>query len=312
MTEENKTQMALEQFTHLAERHKDGALTEVQVPQKLVQEVSEGIRSIAEHLHVLQNQLMQYQKMATLGQLIAGIAHEISTPVGSINSNINLFSRSLDRIKTILTSERAPKEIREDPQLIQVLSVLDKLNESNKTACDRVVQIVQSLRSSARSDMTELREIDIHQELENALTLVHHEVKRRIKVVRKYGDIPECSCFPNRLNGVFVNMLMNASQAIQGEGQITIETLRDGDDIKVRFTDTGQGIPPENIERLFDPGFTTKAPDEGTGLGLSICKQIMDEHNGKIEVESEVGRGTTFTITIPIEYEGAADETQNG
>jgi two-component system NtrC family sensor kinase len=312
MVEKDKTQMALEQFVHLAERHRDGALTEVPIPQKLVQEVSEGIRGIAERLQILQEQLMQYQKMATLGQLIAGIAHEISTPVGSINSNINLFSRSLDRVKTILTSESAPKELREDRQLMQVLSVLDKLNESNKTACDRVVQIVQSLRSSARSDMTELREVDIHQELENALTLVHHEVKRRIKIIRKYGDIPECSCFPNRLNGVFVNMLMNASQAIEGGGQITIETFRDGDNIKVRFTDTGQGIPPENIERLFDPGFTTKAPDEGTGLGLSICKQIMDEHNGKIEVESEVGTGTTFTVTIPIKYEGPANEPQNG
>ncbi len=312
MVKKDKTQMALERFTHLAEGYRDGDLTEVPVPQKLVQEVSEGIRDVAERLQVLQNQLMQYQKMATLGQLIAGIAHEISTPVGSINSNINLFSRSLDRIKTILASESVPKELREDQQLMQVLSVLVKLNESNKTACDRVVQIVQSLRSSARSDMTELREVDIHQELENALTLVHHEVKRRIKVIRRYGDIPECSCFPNRLNSVFVNMLMNASQAIEGEGQITIETFRDGDNIKVIFTDTGQGIPPENIEKLFDPGFTTKAPDEGTGLGLSICKQIMDEHNGKIEVESEVGIGTTFTITIPIKYEGPASEPQDG
>ncbi len=312
MVKKDKTQMALERFIHLAEGYRDGDLTEVPVPQKLVQEVSEGIRDVAEHLQVLQNQLMQYQKMATLGQLIAGIAHEISTPVGSINSNINLFSRSLDRIKTILASESVPKELREDQQLMQVLSVLVKLNESNKTACDRVVQIVQSLRSSARSDMTELREVDIHQELENALTLVHHEVKRRIKVIRRYGDIPECSCFPNRLNSVFVNMLMNASQAIEGEGQITIETFRDGDNIKVIFTDTGQGIPPENIEKLFDPGFTTKAPDEGTGLGLSICKQIMDEHNGMIEVESEVGIGTTFTITIPIKYEGPASEPQDG
>jgi len=312
MVKKDKTQMALERFIHLAEGYRDGDLTEVPVPQKLVQEVSEGIRDVAERLQVLQNQLMQYQKMATLGQLIAGIAHEISTPVGSINSNINLFSRSLDRIKTILASESVPKELREDQQLMQMLSVLVKLNESNKTACDRVVQIVQSLRSSARSDMTELREVDIHQELENALTLVHHEVKRRIKVIRRYGDIPECSCFPNRLNSVFVNMLMNASQAIEGAGQITIETFRDGDNIKVIFTDTGQGIPPENIEKLFDPGFTTKAPDEGTGLGLSICKQIMDEHNGKIEVESEVGIGTTFTITIPIKYEGPASEPQDG
>jgi two-component system NtrC family sensor kinase len=185
--------------------------------------------------------------------------------------------------------------------MAQIVDVLDKLNQSNQTACDRIVQMVQSIRSSARGDMAELREIDIHDELENALTLVHHELKRRINVIRKYGDIPKCSCFPNRLNSVFVNMLVNASQAIEGKGQISIETFKDGDTIKVKFTDTGQGIPPENMEKLFEPGFTTKPPDQGIGLGLAICKQIvMDEHHGKIEVESEVDKGTTFTITLPI------------
>jgi signal transduction histidine kinase len=130
-------------------------------------------------------------------------------------------------------------------------------------------------------------------------------------VIRKFGDIPKTACFANHLIGVFVNMLTNAAQAIEGEGQISIETLIDGDNIKVKFTDTGRGIPPENLGRIFQPGFTTKSPDKGTGLGLAICKRIMEEHHGKIEVESEVGKGTTFTIILPVKHEIPAGQQQN-
>jgi two-component system NtrC family sensor kinase len=293
---EAKPVTPLEQLAQIMEEHKDRATEiEIPVPQKLMEQITAEFRD----LQAAQRQLMQSENMVMLGQLMAGIAHEISTPIASINSNVNLFSRSLGKIKTILSSESIPEELREKRQMMQMVSALDKLNQSNQTACDRVVQIVQSMRSFARVDMAELREIDIHDELENALTLVHHELKRRINVIRKYGDIPKCSCFPNRLNSVFVNMLMNASQAIEGKGQITIETFKDGNTIKVKFADTGQGIPPENMERLFEQGFTTKS--QGTGLGLGICKRIiLDEHHGKIEVESEVGKGTTFTITLPI------------
>jgi signal transduction histidine kinase len=288
----------LEQLAQLVGEYKDRSVgIDIPVPQKLIEQVSAEFRD----LQTAQRQLMQSKNMVILGQLMAGIAHEISTPIASINSNVNLFSRSLDRIKTILSSESIPEELREKRQMIQIVNALDKLNQSNQTACDRIVQMVQSIRSSARGDTVELSEIDIHDELENALTLVHHELKRRINVIRQYGDIPKCTCFPNRLNSVFVNMLMNASQAIEGKGQISIETFKDGNTIKVKFADTGQGIPPENMEKLFEPGFTTKSPDQGIGLGLAICKRIVvDEHHGKIEVESEVGKGTTFTISLPI------------
>jgi signal transduction histidine kinase len=239
------------------------------------------------------------EKMAMLGQLMAGIAHEINTPIASINSNIDLFTRSLDKVRALIDSDSMPEEVRPNRQMMRMVEILENLNQSSKAACDRAMQIIQSLRNFARSDMAELREIDIHDELENALILIHHEVKRRVEIVRKYGDISRCTCFPNRLNGVFVNILANAAQAIEGEGQITIETIRDGDNIKVKIIDTGEGIPPENMERLFEPGFTTKPVNEGTGLGLSICKRIIDEHHGRIEVESEVGKGTSFTVILP-------------
>lgn len=240
------------------------------------------------------------EKMAMLGQLMAGIAHEIGTPIASINSNVNLFTRSIDKMKSLLDSENVP-DFPEKRQLTQMLGMMEKLNQSNQAACDRIVKLVQSIRTYARSDMSELREVDIHEELESALTLVHHEIKRRINVLRKYNDIPKCTCFPERLISVFVNILMNASQAIENEGQVTIETLKDGENIKIKFTDTGHGIGPENIPRLFEPGFTTKPSGKGTGIGLTISKRIVDEHGGKIEVESELGKGSTFTVILPIE-----------
>jgi len=300
---EDIAQTPLERLMRLVKEHEGD---EVPVPKKLIKQVSEEVHKMAEHPQIEDGQLMQHQKMAALGQLMAGIAHEISTPIASINSNVDLLARSLDKIKTILSSKDIPEEFREIQQVTRMVNVLDKLNQSNQTACDRVVQIVQGLRSFARSDMNELREINIHEELENALTLVHHELKRRIKVIRKFGDIPKSACFSNHLIGVFVNMLTNAAQAIEGEGQISIETLRDGDNIKVKFADTGRGIPPENLGRIFEQGFTTKSPDKGTGLGLAICKRIMEEYNGKIEVESEVDKGTTFTIILPVKHETPA------
>ncbi len=301
---EAKSGTPLEQLARLVKEHKT-VEAEIQIPQKLMEQVLAGFRETTEHLQEMQKQFMKREKMAALGHLIAGIAHEISTPVASINSNVDLLARALVKIK-MLASESLPDSSHSatrDRQIMQMVDVLESLNQSNQTACDVIVQIVRSLRSFIRYDVTELREVDIHEELENSLTLVHHELKRRIEVIRKYGDIPKCTCHPGRLNGVFVNMLMNAAQAIEGKGRISIETLRAGDSIKIKFTDTGEGIPPENLEKLFDRGFTTKSPEEGTGIGLAICKQIMDEHHGEIEVESQVGKGTTFTITLPVEIE---------
>jgi two-component system, NtrC family, sensor kinase len=304
---QDTTQITLAGLNQNAKGHKDGASeAEIPVSQKSIHQTVEKSHRMMEDSQTTQSQPIQIEKMALLGQLMAGIGHEISTPISSINSNVDLFTRTLSRIMAMLDSESMPEEVRENQQMMQAVSILANLNQSNKTACDRIIHIVQSLRSFARADMSELREIDVHDELEHALTLVHHEVKGRIEIVRRYGDIPRCTCFPNRLSGVFVNMLMNALQAIEGEGQIAIETISDGDNIKVKFTDTGQGIPPENMERLFEPGFTTKPVNEGTGLGLSICKRIMREHHGKIEVESEVGKGTAFTVTLPITQEGCA------
>jgi len=168
------------------------------------------------------------------------------------------------------------------------------------TGAERVKEIVTRLRAFARLDEAEQDRVDIHEGLESTLTLVHHELKNRIQVHKDYGTIPRITCYPNQINQVFMNILVNASQAIAGTGDIFIKTFEQDGHVIVEIRDTGKGIPTKNLDRIFDPGFTTKGAGVGTGLGLSIVYQIIDDHNGKIEIDSDVGRGTTFRIILPI------------
>jgi two-component system NtrC family sensor kinase len=231
--------------------------------------------------------------------LVAGVAHEINTPVGSINSNSDVMIRAIDKLRHAL--EDAPPEVKDSAELKRTVEVLEGLGKVNKTACERIVKIVRSLRNFARLDEAERKMANLHEGLESTLTLVHHEIKNRIEVVRNYGNIPEMECFPDQLNQVFMNILVNAAHAIEGDGKITISTRSDGKDVTLTFSDTGKGIRPENLSKIFDPGFTTKGVGVGSGLGLAICYKIVREHGGRIQVSSEPGQGSTFTITLPIE-----------
>ena len=273
-------------------------VTEHKQADEKVRQYAKELESTNQELRHAQAALVQSEKMASLGNLVAGVAHEINTPVGSINSNGDVMVRALEKLHQIL--ETAPPEFRSDPQLTRTLGVLEGIGRVNQTACDRIVRIVRSLRNFARLDEAERKQVDIHEGLDSTLTLVHHELKNRVEVVRDYGEIPEIDCFPNQLNQVFMNMLVNAAQAIENKGKVTITTRAQGDQVTVAFRDTGVGIDPDNLQKIFDPGFTTKGVGVGSGLGLPICYKIVREHGGTIEVESEVGRGTTFTISLPI------------
>ena len=247
-----------------------------------------------------QAQLVQQEKMAALGKLVAGIAHEVNTPIGTITSNADTLSRSLEKLSSTMESDQVPESVRALRPLKQVQSVLEDIARINQLACERIVNIVSSLRNFARLDEADLKTANLHEGIESTLTLVHHELKNRIEVVKDYGDIPAIRCHPNQVNQVFMNLLVNASQAIDGKGTITIRTFREGDIVNVRFSDSGVGIPPENLSRIFDPGFTTKGVGVGTGLGLSICFKIAQDHGGSIDVKSDIGQGSTFTVQLPI------------
>jgi signal transduction histidine kinase len=212
---------------------------------------------------------------------VAGVAHEINTPVASIKSNNGIVQKLLPQIKDA-----------------DVIEILRDINSVDNEAISRISNLVTSLKKFVRLDEAQLQAADINHELDLTLDLIRHEIKNRIEVVRDYGEIPAIRCFPNMLNQVFTNILINACQAIEGQGVIEIATRSQGDMVAVRIKDTGCGIPANQLDEIFSAGFTTKGAGVGTGLGLAICKKIVEKHNGEIIVNSEVGAGSEFIITI--------------
>jgi signal transduction histidine kinase len=177
---------------------------------------------------------------------------------------------------------------------------LDGVMKVNDLAVERMVQLVTSLRSFGRPDRSERDHIDVHDSLESALAIIGHQLRNRVTVVREYGELPAIECYAQQLNQVFMNVLVNAAQAIAGPGTITIRTRSTGDLVAVDVQDTGVGIAKENLERIFEPGFTTKGGRIGMGLGMLIVRQTVERHAGRISVLSEVGAGTTVSIELPV------------
>lgn len=255
-----------------------------------------------DNLRLTQGHLIQSEKMASLGMLVAGIAHEINTPIGAVSSMHNTLVRAMEKLAAMFdqTCEQGREETR---KIQETLKVIQEANRVIISGTERVVNIVRRLRSFARLDEAEVKTVNIHEGIEDTLTLIHHEIKHSITVKKNFGELPLCSCYPGRLNQVFLNLLINARQAIKDKGEITITTYLKNNRAHIEFTDTGAGIPPENLSRIFDPGFTTKGVGVGTGLGLAICYQIMQDHRGEIKVSSEVGVGTKFTVILPLDLE---------
>jgi signal transduction histidine kinase len=246
-----------------------------------------------------QQQLILKEKMASLGDLVAGVAHEINNPIGAINSASDVSSRCLDRLQETVEKGESVQSVKDN---MHYQTAMQLLRENTRIAVEgsgRVTKIVRSLRNFARLDEAELQEADIHEGIDSTLTLVHHELKHNVEVVKEYGDIPRIRCYPNQLNQVFMNLFVNAAHAIEGKGTLRITTSADDKNVFIKIVDTGRGIPPENIEKIFDPGFTTKGSGVGTGLGLSISYNIIQKHGGILRVDSEVGRGTAFEISLP-------------
>ena len=256
------------------------AITRAELYQKNIQTVNE-LQNTLKELKETQIQLINSEKMASLGQLVAGVAHEINTPVASIKSNNGIVAKLLPSI--------------EDAELKEMLT---DINEIDKEAVTRISNIVTSLKKFVRLDEAELQEANINKELDLTLELIRHETKNRIEVIKNYGEIPAIKCFPNMLNQVFTNILINACQAIEGKGKIIITTEYKDKKLIVKIKDTGKGIPKDQLNKIFSAGFTTKGIGVGTGLGLAICSKIIEKHKGEIIVNSEIGKGSEFIITI--------------
>lgn len=266
-----------------------------------VEERTADLARTNKELQETQAQLIQSEKMAALGTLVAGIAHEINTPVGAINSMHNTLVRAVEKLKSILDGQ-ITEGYTSVPKLAATLKVVEDANRVIASGSERVTTIVRRLRSFARLDEAELKDTNIHEGIEDTLVLIYHEIKHNINVVRNFGKIPTIACYPGKLNQVVLNLLINARQAMQdkADGVITISTWHKDRKVYISIADNGVGIPPQNLHKIFDPGFTTKGVGIGTGLGLSIVYRIIrEDHRGEIKVESEVGKGTTFTIIIP-------------
>ena len=253
-------------------------------------------------LEAATRRLVESYRMASLGRLVTGIAHEISTPVGSILSNNAVLLRSLDTLQTLLaefSGDSAPHlaKAREIVNTLRSLAAVDRL------ACERIVSLVPGLKTFARTEETELRRADLNQILRNTLALAQAQFRSRISVETDLGALPEAECYPQSLHQVFLNLLTNAGEAIEGQGRVRVRTRLEGDQVHVWIADTGPGVKPEHRSRIFSPGFTTKPVGLGAGLGLSISAQIVVErHGGSIDFETESGGGTTFHIRIPVAH----------
>jgi len=289
--------------THLTIRNLHKGLEEKNV--LLQQEITERERVEQEliaankELRDTQVQLVQSEKMASLGNLVAGIAHEINNPIGAINSIADVNSRCLNKIEDFLR----PSAMKNNVDLQRSLNILKKNNLVTAKAGERIAKMVKSLKNFARLDEAEFQKANIHEGIDNTLVLLNHVLKDKITIIKEYGEIPEIFCYPNDLNQVFMNLLVNATQAIENKGTIKIETHKEQSSVYVKFSDSGKGIPPENISNIFDPGFTTKGVGVGTALGLSICYQIIKDHKGEIRVESQLEQGSTFTIILPMDLD---------
>ncbi len=261
--------------------------------------VMDNLEQINQELRQTQAQLVQSEKMAALGSLVAGVAHEVNNPLGAVNSAADVISRCLTRAGNLQDLAQHCNGMQDFDQLLNLLNIMDKNNKIIISAGKRVSKIVKSLKNFARLDESDFQKANILDGLDNTLTLLHHETKNKIEIIKKYEPIPLIHCYPNQLNQVFMNILVNAIQAIPDKGQIEIKTQNLKERIKISISDTGKGIDPRHLSRIFDPGFTTKGVGIGTGLGLSICYQIVQDHNGELKVDSKPGKGTTFTIYLP-------------
>lgn len=262
-------------------------------------------------------QLVQSEKLASIGQLAAGVAHEINNPIGYVHSNIGTLDVYLTDLFSVLNAyeklepglgqpeQNSLQALRKDVDIDFLKEDIPVLMRESKEGITRVRKIVQDLKDFSRVDSTqEWSWVNLHHGLDSTINIVANEIKYKADIVKEYGELPEVQCLSSQLNQVFMNLLVNAAHAMgEQRGRITIRTGASQDHVWLSFEDTGSGMSDEIRQKIFDPFFTTKPIGQGTGLGLSLSYGIVQNHNGQIEVESTPGKGTTFRITLPIKHQ---------
>jgi signal transduction histidine kinase len=264
--------------------------------------------------------LVQSEKMASLGQMVAGIAHEINTPLGYVQNNVVIGQDLFAQVQAMLagyealvdnlldeqaSDEQIAKQMRQIAELRADVNAQEMLGEMQGLMGDslygiaQISELVLNLKNFSRMDAAATEAINLNECIESALNIGRNVLKNKIEVVRELGELPAITCAPSQINQVFLNLFTNAAQATEGQGTLHIKSWATEEAIHIQVTDNGKGIHPENLTRIFDPFFTTKPVGEGTGLGLAITHQIIQQHGGEISVESRVGEGTRFSIKLP-------------
>ncbi|KFE62345.1 ATP-binding protein [Hyalangium minutum] len=291
------------------------------------EELEERVRQVTRELEARQAQLIQAEKLASLGQMAASIAHELNNPVSYVFSNVatldeyiavllqlnGLHEQVEQRLgaappEAVVELLEQTRELRERERVALLVMDMKELLGDSREGLSRIREFVHSLKTFVREESGTPQRADLTQVLQMSLRMVRHEFKYKCEVQTEFAPLPEVRCFPTQLNQVFMNLLVNAGHAVEQRGEIYISSRQEGDEAVVRIKDTGKGMGPETVAKLFTPFFTTKPAGQGTGLGLSICDVIIQRHNGRIEVESEPGKGTTFTVRLPLGAEPSAPD----
>ncbi|MCB0315011.1 MAG: ATP-binding protein, partial [Calditrichaeota bacterium] len=256
--------------------------------------------STMEELRNTQQQLLMKEKMAALGDLVAGIAHEINNPIGTVTSSTDVTGRCLQKIEIVLEQSSTIEQLRSNPQLPKAIKIIKDNIRVTLTAGHRIATIVKSLKNFAGLDEATYRVVDIHDGLDSTLTLLESEFRGRIEIEKQYGELPKVGCYPSQLNQVFMNLLKNAVQAIENKGVVRIQTRRQDGRVEIKISDSGRGIPAEKLSRIFDFGFSSGSERVKMGSGLVTAFNIIQKHDGEILANSEPGKGSTFTVLLPV------------
>ncbi len=260
--------------------------------EQIVNKRTQALSKALDDLKMQQGQLIQSEKMASLGQMVAGVAHEINTPLGYASSNVEIIRESLQGMGQEVDAES--------------LEEFDVLLADVEYGLNQISELVMSLKDFSRVDRSQSQLFDLNAGIDTALKICNNQLKDGVSVERNFAELPEISCAPSQLNQVFLNLINNAAQAMDGQGLIQIATRQVDGDVEVAIRDNGSGMDEDTRAHIFEPFFTTKAVGKGTGLGLSIVFRIIEDHGGTIQVESELGKGTEFVVRLPIKKAGKA------
>jgi signal transduction histidine kinase len=311
---EQTDNLSLDEEMRLLRSYNEVLFTKLQAKVQELQQTVAKHHSSEESLKAMQAQIIQQEKMASIGQLAAGVAHEINNPMGFITSNLTSLGKYASRLDTYIAALQQSlyacphhpgldelDRLRQKLKVDYIISDVTQLVEESLDGANRVRRIVQDLKSFSRVDQAESSRVNLNECLETTINIAWNELKYIATLERDFGELPPILCNPQQLNQVFLNLLVNAAQAMEKPDTITVRTWSEPDWVCVAVSDTGKGMTEEVRRRVFEPFFTSKPTGKGTGLGLPISVDIVHKHHGDIQVESEPGKGSTFTVRLPVD-----------